>query len=109
MDIIYFIISLFIINLITTITLILLNNKNKNTLPQLCGNAKLSESFKPYNDSYEYGFSINNVLCSNLDVSQNLNTTADIKSTGNVIVKSIDNIKIQEETNKNTYNYTQWP
>ena len=88
---------------IIAISLILIYNQkkyNKNNLPQSCGDVKLSEPFEPYDGSYTNGFSINNVLCSNLDVSKNLNTTADIKSTGNVIVKSIDNIKIQEETNK---------
>ena len=116
---------------------------NKNTLPQLCGNTKLTESFEPYDGSYTNGFSVNNVLCSNIDVSKSLNTTADmifynkskddknktitispngnmtfynttgansnktdknktitISKDGNITIKSIDNIKIQEESNK---------
>ena len=98
----------------------LTNNCNKHKLPHLCGNNSLSEHFEPYNGSYTNGFSINNVLCSDLSISKSLNTTADINiydasqysemtdtnktttisSNGNITVKSIDNIKIQEETNK---------
>ena len=104
MKLLYFNICLWSLCIIICIfiSFITLHKTNKiiHNLPHLCSNNSLSEPFKPYNDSYTYGFSIDNVLCSNLDVSQNLNTTADIKSTGNVIVKSIDNIKIQEETNK---------
>ena len=44
-------------------------NCNKNTLP---------EHFEPYDGSYTNGFSVNNVLCSDLDVSKSLNTTANI-------------------------------
>ena len=89
---------------------------NKNNLPYLCGNTKLSEPFEPYDGSYTNGFSVNNVLCSNIDVSKSLNTTADItfynkskdnknktitiSPNGNITIKSIDNIKIQEESNK---------
>ena len=56
----------------------LIYNCNKNNLPQLCGNTKLSEPFEPYDGSYTNGFSINNVLCSNFDVSKSLNTTANM-------------------------------
>ena len=104
MKLLYFNVCLWSLCIIVCIfiSFITLHKTNKiiHNIKYNCNKNNLTEPFKPYNDSYEYGFSINNVLCSNLDVSQNLNTTADIKSTGNVIVKSIDNIKIQEETNK---------
>ena len=44
-------------------------NCNKNTLP---------EHFEPYDGSYTNGFSVNNILCSDLDISRSLNTTANI-------------------------------
>ena len=95
-------------------------NKTIHNLTNNCNKNKLSEHFEPYNGSYTNGFSINNVLCSDLSISKSLNTTADINiydasqysemtdtnktttisSNGNITVKSIDNIKIQEETNK---------
>ena len=84
----------------TSITIIIVKsnnlkyNCNKNNLPHLYGNNFLPEPFEPYNDSYTNGFFVKNVLCSNLDVSEALNTSADIT------IKSIDNIKIREETNK---------
>ena len=53
-------------------------NFNKNTLPQSCGNNYLTEPFAPYNDSYSEGFSVKNVLCSNFDVSESLNTSANM-------------------------------
>ena len=53
-------------------------NCNNNTLPQLYGNNSLPEHFEPYDGSYTNGFSVNNVLCSDLDVSKSLNTTANI-------------------------------
>ena len=82
------------------ISFITLHKTNKiiHNIKYNCNKNNLSEPFEPYNDSYTNGFSVNNVLCSNLDVSQNLNTTADIKSTGNVIVKSIDNYKVDDKT-----------
>ena len=95
MDINVFIIIFLIINLLTTITITLINNKfNKNKLSYNCNKNNSTEPFAPYNDSYTEGFSVKNVLCSNLNVSKTLNSTADI------IIKSIDNIKIQEESNK---------
>ena len=96
-------------------------NCNKNNISQLYGNNSLSEHFEPYDGSYTNGFSVNNVLCSNFDVSKSLTTTANmtfynttetepnktdknktitISPDGNITIKSIDNIKIQEETNK---------
>ena len=53
-------------------------NYNKNKLSQLCGNNKSTEPFEPYNDSYTEGFFVKNVLCSNFDVSESLNTSADM-------------------------------
>ena len=52
-------------------------NKQK-TYQHKCGKNNLLESFKPYNDSYDKGFSIDNVLCSNLDISQTLNAGANM-------------------------------
>ena len=141
MNIVYFIIILQIFNIILISSIILINkfnnknknnishrkvtannltyNCNKNTLPQLCGNTKLSEHFEPYDGSYTNGFSVNNVLCSDLDVSRSLNTTADINfynttetepnktdknktititATGDINVKTIDNYKVNDKT-----------
>ena len=53
-------------------------NCNKNNISHLYGNNSLPEHFEPYDGSYTNGFSVNNVLCSDLDVSRSLNTTADI-------------------------------
>ena len=142
MNIVYFIIILQIFNIILISSIILINkfndknknnishkkvtannltyNCNKNNISHLYGNNSLPEHFEPYDGSYTNGFSVNNVLCSNFDVSKSLTTTADmtfynttenssktdknktitISKDGNITIKSIDNIKIQEETNK---------
>ena len=83
MDVVIYSTALWILSIIIIVSIssiILYKQKQilTNNLTYNCNKNNLSEPFKPYNDSYEYGFSINNVLCSNLDVSQNLNTTADI-------------------------------
>ena len=93
-------VSLFIISIkcnkqITTNNLTY--NCNKNNLPQSCGNTNLTEPFEPYDGSYTNGFSIKNVLCSNLDVSKSLNTTADITSSGNITLYNLT----KEKPNKN--------
>ena len=80
MNIIIFIIllQLFNIIIITSIILYIKSIISKNKLPQSCDNVKLSEPFEPYNDSYTEGFFVKNVLCSNFDVSESLNTSANM-------------------------------
>lgn len=52
-------------------------NKQK-TYKHKCGDHKSTEPFEPYNGSYTNGFSINNILCSNFDVSSNFTTSANM-------------------------------
>ena len=52
-------------------------NKHK-TYQHKRGKNTLTEPFEPYNGSYTNGFSINNILCSNFDVSSNFTTSANM-------------------------------
>ena len=63
----------------------------KNNISHLCDKNKSTEPFEPYNDSYTNGFFVKNVLCSNLDVSKDLNITGkdNIKINGTEIFKLI--------------------